>query len=167
MLTKEEIHLINVDYSARIPYGLKFSFKPNEKAEVAIGVLGDSIISESDKGGFAQHTLQMHKAYLRPLSSMTDREISEFCCVQGGYGVIVSRVVRSLKENCIRVILSYKNAMGHDEEFDITIDANMCLNGKMWDWLNARMFDYRGLIEKGLAYVAPKDLYKFDKTEIV
>lgn len=109
----------------------------------------------------------MHKAYLRPLSSMTDREISEFCCVQGGYGVIISRVVRSLKENSIRVILAYKNAKGHDEEFDIMIDANMCLSGGMWDWLNARMFDYRGLIEKGLAYVAPKDLYKFDKTEIV
>lgn len=163
MLTKEEIHLINVDYSARIPYGLKFGFKPNGKAEVAIGVWGDSIISKTDRGG---HTLQMHKAYLRPLSSMTDGEIREFCGVQG-YGVIVSRVVRSLKENCIRVILSYKNAMGHDEGFDIMIDANMCLNEKMWDWLNARMFDYRGLIEKGLAYVAPKDLYKFDKTEIV
>lgn len=28
------------------------------------------------------------------------------------------------------------------------------------DWLNARHFDYRGLIEKGLALEAPKDMYK-------
>lgn len=28
------------------------------------------------------------------------------------------------------------------------------------DWLNAHYFDYRGLIEKGLALEAPKDLYK-------
>jgi len=30
------------------------------------------------------------------------------------------------------------------------------------DWLNAHHFDYRGLIEKGLALEAPKDMYKFD-----
>ena len=28
------------------------------------------------------------------------------------------------------------------------------------DWLNAHHFDYRGLIEKGLAFEAPKDMYK-------
>lgn len=27
------------------------------------------------------------------------------------------------------------------------------------DWLNKNMFDYRGLIEKGLALEAPKDMY--------
>jgi hypothetical protein len=29
-----------------------------------------------------------------------------------------------------------------------------------YDWLNAHHFDYRGLIEKGLALEAPKDMYK-------
>ena len=29
------------------------------------------------------------------------------------------------------------------------------------DWLNAHQFDYRGLIEKGLALEAPKDMYIF------
>ena len=28
------------------------------------------------------------------------------------------------------------------------------------DWLNAHQFDYRGLIEKGLALEAPEDMYK-------
>jgi len=28
------------------------------------------------------------------------------------------------------------------------------------DWLNKKMFDYRGLIEKGLALEAPEDMYK-------
>jgi len=28
------------------------------------------------------------------------------------------------------------------------------------DWLNAHHFDYRGLIEKGLAIEAPEDMYK-------
>lgn len=30
----------------------------------------------------------------------------------------------------------------------------------MVDWLNSHHFDYRGLIEKGLALEAPKDMYK-------
>ena len=29
------------------------------------------------------------------------------------------------------------------------------------DWLNSHHFDYRGLIEKGLALEAPKDMYRF------
>lgn len=31
-----------------------------------------------------------------------------------------------------------------------------------YDWLNAHHFDYRGLIEKGLAIEAPKNMYKID-----
>jgi hypothetical protein len=30
---------------------------------------------------------------------------------------------------------------------------------KLIDWLNKKMFDYRGLIEKGLALEAPKGMY--------
>ena len=31
---------------------------------------------------------------------------------------------------------------------------------KVLDWLNEHHFDYRGLIEKGLALEAPKNMYK-------
>ena len=34
------------------------------------------------------------------------------------------------------------------------------------DWLNAHHFDYRGLIEKGLALVAPEGMYKIVTTNI-
>ena len=34
---------------------------------------------------------------------------------------------------------------------------------KKEDWLNAHHFDYRGLIEKGLAYEAPEDMYKVNR----
>jgi len=33
------------------------------------------------------------------------------------------------------------------------------------DWLNEHMFDYRGLIEKGLALEAPEGMYKNEKIE--
>lgn len=36
-----------------------------------------------------------------------------------------------------------------------------CILGlSAFDWLNAHHFDYRGLIEKGLALEAPEDMYK-------
>ena len=35
-----------------------------------------------------------------------------------------------------------------------------------FDWLNAHHFDYRGLIEKGLALEAPEGMYKKNKHEI-
>ena len=31
---------------------------------------------------------------------------------------------------------------------------------RLYDWLNSHHFDYRGLIEKSLAIVAPEDMYK-------
>jgi len=34
---------------------------------------------------------------------------------------------------------------------------------QMYDWLNKNMFDYRGLIEKGLALVVPDDMYEINK----
>lgn len=32
---------------------------------------------------------------------------------------------------------------------------------EIFDWLNRKMFDYRGLIPQGLALEAPEDLYQF------
>ena len=41
-----------------------------------------------------------------------------------------------------------------------TSDGSMLFSEKGLDWLNEHHFDYRGLIEKGLALEAPKDMYK-------
>lgn len=45
----------------------------------------------------------------------------------------------------------------HQEEDDIW---GKCLFDKMVDFCNENHLDYRGLIEKGLALEAPKDMYK-------
>lgn len=39
-------------------------------------------------------------------------------------------------------------------------DSQMC---ESTDWLNKNHFDYRGLIEKGLALEAPEGMYKIEK----
>lgn len=47
-----------------------------------------------------------------------------------------------------------------EEEEDELNSARMGNYGEDVDWLNAHHFDYRGLIEKGLAIEAPEDVYK-------
>lgn len=75
---------------------------------------------------------KIYKPYLRPMSSMTEEEKNEY--------------LNTFK----------KSIIGTDEE-----------DGRVWtvdsiDWLNAHHFDYRGLIEKGLAIEAPKGMYGYD-----
>ena len=40
-----------------------------------------------------------------------------------------------------------------------TSDGSMLFSKKGFDWLNAHHFDYRGLIDKGLALEAPEGMY--------
>lgn len=69
------------------------------------------------------------KPYLRPMSSMSEEEYDQL--------YIDSRI----KDDSIDILDALANDM----------DAI--------DWLNAHHFDYRGLIEKGLALEAPERMY--------
>lgn len=53
-----------------------------------------------------------------------------------------------------------KSNVDYDCEFkpEPTLSLNDCHLST--DWLNEHHFDYRGLIEKGLALEAPDDMYK-------
>lgn len=73
-----------------------------------------------------------YKPYLRPMSSMTEEEEIEF--------VAIGSIVSTYGAHNYFCILSF------DES----------------DWLNAHHFDYRDLIEKGLALEAPEGMYKID-----
>ena len=67
------------------------------------------------------------KPYLRPMSSMTEGEIFEF--------IKIGDSILRIGEKKLICILSLKQM----------------------DWLNAHHFDYRGLIEKGLAIEVTKE----------
>ena len=43
-----------------------------------------------------------------------------------------------------------------------TSDGSMLFSKKGFDWLNAHHFDYRGLIDKGLALEAPEGMYNLE-----
>ena len=72
------------------------------------------------------------KPYLRPMSSMTKEE-------RYTYRHMLGATLNSEGESIMFVYV---------EDFPTVID-----------WLNEHHFDYRGLIEKGLALEAPEDMY--------
>jgi len=86
--------------------------------------------------------------FLRPMSSMTEEEKEE------------------LKEICSIYIPTDSKNIGF-EDYGILVfthhltdnSYSFKLNLNVIDWLNAHHFDYRGLIEKGLAFEAPEGIY--------
>ena len=70
------------------------------------------------------------KPYLRSMSSMTEEEIAELIW---------------LNEKC-DAISTFKY---------VPVE-----NYRIYDWMNRHYFDYRGLIDKGLALEAPEGMYK-------
>lgn len=147
-MTQEERKLTLKDLCARSPHGVKIHLYTIEYGEL-IGTLDAVyptdervIVDNLDKaiapinvrcGGFKIEEDKV-KPYLRPMSSMTEEEKKEFCKIEG-------RIIQYFPCKHIKLIFSA-------DEFD---------------WLNAHHFDYRGLIEKGLALEAPEGMYIDDK----
>ena len=73
------------------------------------------------------------RPYLRPMSSMTKEEENEFISL---------------------------NAVPPKFWLPNHTRMSWYSNSTMIDWLNAHHFDYRGLIEKGLAIEAPEGMYE-------
>lgn len=91
----------------------------------------DADLTTSTIDYFESWTVQ---PYLRPMSSMTEEEAEEVCRLEN-------------YEN--RIICVIPN---HTYHFTV--------GDSVLDWLNAKHFDYRGLIPMSLALEAPKDMYK-------
>lgn len=120
-MKEKDKELLFKDICARLPYVLYFKMEVDGKSTNKI--LTTEWISD------IKYHPQYYKAYLRPLSSMTEEECKE-------YYVLCH---------------SEEDSYGHVYYYD-TMESI--------DWLNAHHFDYRGLIEKGLALEAPEGMYK-------
>jgi hypothetical protein len=83
------------------------------------------------------------KPYLRKMSSMTKKELHEVQEILGK-GVEIHDAFISIVDSSINTF-SY-----------LELQA-------VFDWLNKKMFDYRGLIEKGLALEAQEGMYNLEK----
>ena len=90
------------------------------------------------------YSIETIKPYLRPMSSMTEEERNEYRkAFEKDFAIL---------EDSIDAPIAYKYSDG-------MIVSDRVLFNEI-DWLNKKMFDFRGLIPMGLALEAPKDMYK-------
>lgn len=157
-MNKEEKELLLKDLCGRLPYKVKGRCKwiapmtksPENTVKVLDSRVLEAIQSIIDHGlaiinsGSNEITLDKYefKPYLRPMSSMTEKEYETF-------PIPYSFDSFSTWNNTIlsNVIEGTQILIGIDEITEII------------DWLNSHHFDYRGLIEMGLALEAPKEMY--------
>jgi len=99
-----------------------------------------NVCNDSNGNSFQNEdvSIEIVKPYLRPMSSMTEEEKAELNTITDEFGD------------------NWLEAATPEEKWKCTF-----LNSSNEiDWLNAHHFDYRGLIDKGLALEAPEDMYK-------
>ena len=127
-MTQEENNLLLVDLCGRLPYGVMVQDDIGRTYKLN---LGNAYLADLCYGNGAYIETPI-KPYLRPMSSMTEKEMTEY--------------------KKLSVLQPTNN--GYDWHEVATIDA--------LDWLLANHFDFRGLIEKGLAIEVTEDnnLYK-------
>ena len=146
-MTQEDEKLLLIDLAARVPYEVKISLELDE--DKLIGTL-DAVYPSENRvivdnlnkaiaainvrcGGFILNENDV-KPYLRPMSSMTEDEC-KYCVEHFG---IQSTLLIGAQKGMI---------------------MPMEASPMFIDWLNAHHFDYRGLIEKGLALEAINGMY--------
>lgn len=154
LMSPEERKLLITDLTSRIEYGVICmiervdDFGPMHRNEKLTGFCNE------EKGyfyfefnyGLPVDFAEKVKPYLRPMTSMTEEEKTE-----------ISKLLNYefyVDSDCALV--------AEDDRHRISLD----LMKKYIDWLNAHHFDYRGLIEKGLAFEAPEGMYKVESANI-
>ena len=137
-MTQEDKKLLLTDLSARLPYGVKIRL-----GDYDYQVCGYDSEKEMpvkiwyyyDSNIILKSYIDIHltdyRPYLRPMSSMTEEERKE-------YNDIVKNTI---------------------DFYDCPKSEKICFFIMPIDWLNRHHFDYRGLIEKGLALEAPEGMY--------
>ena len=135
-MTNEDKELLLKDICARSPYGVKVRVKNNEREREWYGVSGYDITVTADN--ISKLVGSNFMPYLRPLSSMTEEE---------------------RKESREWLMLSFDREGNRYFDGFGNVSADDILKGI--DWLNSHHFDYRGLINNGLALEAPEGIYIF------
>ena len=139
-MTQEDKDLLLKDLCARLPYGVKVECK--WKTPAPNGTYGmickldsfllDQIYNMND----SDVPFDEFKPYLFPLSSMTKEQRREYAKAQSDDGDIVFSCAIKYVETGVNIVSAEYHAI---------------------DWLIAHHFDYRGLIEKGLALDATNE----------
>ena len=135
-MTQKEKELLLKDLCARLPYHVKCQME--DDFIINDSQLYDYILSEKHIELFRNHKGFYIKPYLRPMSSITEEERKEIGDLikenrSSPYGIINNKGIDNLL-------------------FSVSVTSSFLI-----DWLNAHHFDYRELIEKGLAIAVTKE----------
>lgn len=158
-MTQEEKELLLKDLSARLPYGVICQYNCVSFCDSlaiaktnAIGELHGIVPLTNGNIGFMVGSDKINalqgdiKPFLRPMDSMTEEEYVYFMSIRG----------MNLRSYEIQEMMS--KYFSHPNS--ITIVNTLGRYSHNIDWLNKKMFDYRGLIRKGLALEAPEGMYE-------
>lgn len=138
-MTQEQKELLLKDLSARLPYGVKVEsvfINLDTKEHKLCGIeVFDAISILMIRDGLGEF-----KPYLFPLESMTEEQSMELFKLFG-ISLVDSIGADYIKINeCTGITFFLNNGFDVETHLDNLID-----------WLHKNHFDYRGLIEKGLA----------------
>lgn len=127
-MTQENKELLLKDICARLPYGVKMNHIADEEhhPKTLIGIAKD-MITLSSSAGYSCVDVEHYKPYLFPLSSMTEEQKREY-------------------NKWKHYVPTY-----HYEYGDIIEEVELFDSPESFEYLIENHFDYRGLIEKGLA----------------
>ena len=129
-MKQEERQLLLKDLSARLPYNPIVHIHDLNVTDY------DNYLYADDLDSMIAYSITL-KPYLRSMLSMTEEEKKKY--------------YETLDKYTHRL---YPNSADFSEHIEYSWMT------ETFDFLNAHHFDYRDLISKGLAFEAPKDMYK-------
>ena len=147
-MTQEDKKLLLNDLCTRLPYGVKVAIEYTDGKYTRIYDLREidndttanlrqqvTVWNYGFYSSVISYPLIDCRPYLRPMKDMTEEERED-------YNIFIDEF--SIDNRYPQFTAEYVDKKLVDEYID---------------WLNAHHFDYRGLIEKGLALEAPKGMY--------
>ena len=149
-MTQEDKELLLKDLCARLPYDVKIHYHYSNSLGKVLDEDRELDFSDVETLKYNIENQQndwcdiFWKPYLRPLNSITEEEKKE-----------LSRKYNWWIANDIIQIRYHSDGYWDDETDCPTEEYFNLLN-----WLNKHHFDYRGLIDSGLALVAPEGMYE-------
>ena len=154
---KDGKDLLLKDICARLSYGVKATTTSNgwNGIYAITGCIGDRIYLDCPiyEDGDDEWLAEMVKPYLRPLSSMTEEEKHN---ILRAWNIKASFV----GSRCDAIVSDNTWWGGKDKSEPLGFDSiPFKYMSAVIEWLNEHHFDYRGLIEKGLALEAPEGMY--------
>ena len=134
-MKEEEKKLLIKDLCARLPYGVKCRIK-GERNKILVGIDPEGLLFRArtpDKSDWCYDCYDIEEWSILPY-------------------------LRPMSSMTEQEAEEYNDLCFCNTPYPGIAEAAV---SNFMDWLNSHHFDYRGLIEKGLALEAPKDMYKF------